>query len=100
MRKVIDTDPTTGISHVFYFDDATDEVTITAEQEVAGVLEHNKRAFNDAPERYGEWTRVAQIPLSIYYDMVKTGKIRDDAYMKRWLNDPDNRFFRTRPGVV
>ena len=28
------------------------------------------------------------------------GKLDDDAYMKRWLNDPDNRFFRTRPGQV
>ena len=24
----------------------------------------------------------------------------DEAAMKRWLNDPDNRFFRTRPGRV
>ena len=29
-----------------------------------------------------------------------SGKITDQAYMKRWLNDPDNRFFRTRPGQV
>lgn len=100
MRKVIDTDPTTGISHVFYYDDATDEVTITAEQDVASVLEHNKTSYNDAPDRHGEWSRVAQIPMSIYYDLAKSGKLRDNAYMKRWLNDPDNRFFRTRPGKV
>jgi len=32
--------------------------------------------------------------------MKSEGKIDDQAYMNRWLNDPDNQFFRTRPGKV
>ena len=34
------------------------------------------------------------------YEMKAEGKLDDQAYMKRWLNDPDNRAFRTRPGEV
>jgi len=28
------------------------------------------------------------------------GKLDDQAFLKKWLNDPDNRLFRTRPGEV
>jgi hypothetical protein len=48
----------------------------------------------------GEWHLVASIPEALYYKMKAEGKIDDQAYMKRWLNDPDNQFFRTRPGKV
>lgn len=100
MRKILDHDPVTGISHVFYYDDVTDEASVTAEQDVTAVLEANKKAFNDAPERYGEWARVAQIPMVIYLDLKKKGILDDQAALKRWLNDPDNRLFRTRAGSV
>jgi hypothetical protein len=32
--------------------------------------------------------------------MKAEGKIDDEAYMKKWLNDSENRFFRVRPGKV
>lgn len=100
MRKTLDFDPVTGISHVFNYDEVTDEATITAEQDVSAVIEQNKRAYNDAPDRHGEWSRVAQIPMVVYMDLKKQGILDDQAAMKKWLNDPDNRFFRTRPGTV
>lgn len=100
MRKILDHDPVTGISHVFYYDNETDEATITAEQEVEDVVEANKRLYNDAPERWGDWNRVAQIPMTIFWDLKKKGILDDQAALKRWLNDPDNRFFRTRPGTI
>jgi len=100
MKKLLDTDPNTGIRHVFNYDEMTDEATITAEQDVNEVIEANKAAYNDAPDRYGEFTRVAQIPMVIYWELKKKGILDDQVALKRWLNDPDNRFFRTRPGQV
>ena len=100
MKKLLDTDPNTGIRHVFHYDETTDEATITAEQDVNTVIEANKAHYNDAPDRYGEFTRVAQIPMVIYWDLKKKGILDDQVALKRWLNDPDNRFFRTRPGQV
>jgi metal-dependent HD superfamily phosphatase/phosphodiesterase len=100
MRKTLDFDPNTGISHVFNYDEVTDEAMITAEQDVSAVIEANKQAYNDAPDRHGEWSRVAQIPMVVYMDLKKQGILDDQAAMKKWLNDPDNRFFRTRPGTI
>lgn len=100
MRKVLDHDPNTGISHVFYYDTETDEATITAEQDVDDVVEFNKAQFNEQHGRWGEFTKVASLPLVVYHDLQKKGILDDRKAFKRWLNDPDNRFFRTRPGHV
>jgi hypothetical protein len=100
MKKLLDTDPISGIRHVFHYDNATDIATITAEQDVNEVIEANKQQFNDAPTKHGEWNKVASIPMVIYMDLKKKGIVDDPVAMKRWLNDPDNRFFRTRPGQV
>jgi len=43
---------------------------------------------------------VASIPLSIYYDLKRQGIVDDPVRLKRWLNDSDNKYFRTRGGVV
>lgn len=100
MKKVMDHDPITGISHVFYYDNETDEATIVAEQEVKSIIEENKQLFNDAPTRFGDTARVAQIPMVVYMDLKKKGIVNDSNEMRKWLNDPENRFFRTRPGRV
>jgi hypothetical protein len=44
--------------------------------------------------------KVASIPMTLFYDLKKQGIIDDPARLKAWLNNPDNRFFRTRPGRV
>lgn len=100
MKKVLDHDPVTGISHVFYYDNETDEATITAEQQLVPIIEENKQLYNDAPTRFGDTARVAQIPMVVYMDLQKRGILNDQVALKKWLNDPDNRFFRTRPGNV
>lgn len=93
-------DPVLGIKRTFHWDDTTDEFLIQTEQETTDIVEANKAAYNDAPDRWGEWTRVASIPVSLYFDLKKKGIADNEEAMKRWLNDGDNRFFRTRPGNV
>lgn len=100
MKEQFSYDPVTGIRRTFHWDDTTDEFLIQTEQETSNIIEANKQAFNDAPDRWGEWTRVASIPLSVYFDLKKKGIIDDEVAFKRWLNDPDNRYFRTKAGVV
>lgn len=100
MKKLLDVDPITGIRHVFNYDEMTDEATIVAEQDVSDVIEANKRVYNDATTKTGEWARVASIPMVVYMDLKKKGIIDDQVAMKRWLNDPDNKYFRTRPGTI
>lgn len=98
--KVFDVDPLSGITSYWHYDDATDTALIEKRQDVSDILKANKAEFNEDHGRYGEWTKVASIPLSVYYDLKAQGIVDDPVAMKRWLNDADNRFFRTRPGTV
>ena len=93
-------DPVLGLTRKFHWDDTTDEFLIQTQQETTDIVEQNKLEFNEAPNRWGEWSKIASIPLSIYMDLKKKGILDDEAAFKRWLNDPDNAAFRTRPGRV
>ena len=98
MKLPFSYDPVLGIKRTFHWDDTTDEFLIQTEQRMDEIVEANKQAYNNAPDRWGDFTRVASVPIAVYFDLKKKGIADDDAAMKRWLEDPDNRFFRTRPG--
>ena len=88
---------------MWHYDDATDEAVIETIMDVSGVVADNQQKFNQFDERAnwkGDMHHVASIPMALFYKMKAEGKLDDQAYMKRWLNDPDNRAFRTRPGEV
>ena len=100
-RKLFNKDPVTGITEYFSYNDSDDTFTIETEQDVSGIVGANKRAYNDASKNWkGDMHKVASIPMNIYMDLQKRGIIDDEAAFKRWLNDPDNQYFRTRPGRV
>lgn len=106
-KRLFDYDPLTGLTEWFEYDDSNDTFTIQTEQDATELLEHNKIARNTFTSGKDTWgdgfdhrTKVASIPLNIYMDLKKRGILRDPVAMKRWLNDPDNFAFRTRPGTV
>lgn len=101
-KKLFDYDPTTGTTKWWHYDADRDEATIETEFKIDDLIEDNKAHFNntDERERWGEWTRVASVPMPLYFTLKKQGIADDQAALKRWLNDPDNRLFRTRPGRV
>ncbi len=61
--------------------------------------EHRNASQN---KRFGDWERVASIPLNTLYDsgLSEAAENDDQKFMSRWLNDPDNRAFRTFRGNV
>lgn len=101
-KKVFSHDPFTGVTKYFHGDDNDTFVIETemAQPVLENIIEANKANFNDAPSGWGNGQIVASIPIHIYWDLKRKGIADDDAAMKRWLNDPDNRFFRTRPGTI
>jgi hypothetical protein len=108
-KRLFDVDPLTGITEWFEYDDSNDTFTIATEQDVEAIVEQNKFQqghFNRADDAWGDGfdhrTKVASIPLNVYQDLVKRyGNMRQNPRAwKRWLNDPDNMAFRTRPGRV
>lgn len=79
-------------------------------QDVSEIIDQNINEFNSYDER-AKWSdhafgnKVASIPLTVIDDLNKKGIMRgfhvlDEKAFRNWLNHPDNRFFRTRPGVV
>jgi hypothetical protein len=101
-KRLFDYDPETGTTKWWHYDADKDEATIETEFQVGDLIEANKAQFNSTDERarWGEWNRVASIPMVLFHRLKQQGIIDDPAAMKRWLNDPDNRLFRTRPGRV
>lgn len=104
MKKVLEYDPAAKITRVFHYDESVDAKNFAIEtiQDTTDIINQNLRRINDAKRGFhGEdFAHVARIPLTIFMDLQKKGITKDPAAMKRWLNDPDNAAFRTRPGVI
>ena len=85
-----------------------DETIIQTEQQVDHTLEYNKRKSNSYEKgslignTQKHQQHIAEIPVTVYYEMLK--KLGDPKHnqkaWKKWLNDPDNRFFRTGGGKI
>lgn len=96
-----------SLSEKYHYDWKTDSVTIERVQDVEPILEANKRAFNDAANFKSEtFNKKASIPIGILEMWLKDKGITyqefmiDDSILKRFLNDPDNKFCLCRPGKV
>jgi hypothetical protein len=101
MPRVFDRDPLTGTERLFHWNEADESFVIETRQDVTDLVEVNKGIANQHDERTpwkGDMHRVASIPMSVYMDLQKRGIADDERALRRWLDDPDNRVFRTRPG--
>jgi hypothetical protein len=85
-------------------------IVIQTRQDVSDIVEQNKKEYNLYDER-ARWSdqlfgnKVASIPMTVIDDLNKAGIMRgfavlDDKRFASWLNDPMNRAWRTRTGVV
>lgn len=91
-------------------DDGNGGLIVETRQDISGIIEQNKKEYNSFDER-ARWSdelfgnKVASIPLTVIDDLNKQGIMRgfhvlDEKRFKAFLNNPDNRVFRTRTGVV
>ena len=106
ITKLFDNDPMTGKREFWHYDETNDTATIETKFDVEDVVESNKASHNMFDGRRATWKgdmhKVASIPMPIYEDLRKKGWLphQDQTAFKRWMNDPDNAVFRTRPGRV
>ena len=87
--------------------DSDGNLVVKAESNIGPIIEANKAKYNQTDERtrWGNGQMVADIPFAVIEDLNRQGILRgfavlDQKRMKAWLNNPDNRFFRTRPGKI
>jgi hypothetical protein len=106
MRRLFSTDKDAGITRYWRHNPADDVAYIETEQDITGIIEANKRAFNDAESGWGgDMHHVATLPLTVITKL-KREKIIDPENdpkgikFMRWLNLSENRAFRTKPGRV
>lgn len=104
MKRLIDRDPASGRETYFHVQHEGDRRLwiIESRQDVSKYIERAKRQFNekDRHSRWGDMQKVATIPLVILERLQREGIADDPVRMRRWLNDRDNRVFRTRPGRI
>lgn len=73
--------------------------------EVTGLVSENEQVRNVASTAWsGDYHRIASIPLNVVFDenlgLMKAHSEGDESYLSKWLNDSDNRAFRTKEGNV
>lgn len=101
--ELFEYDPATGRTVWKMYDG--EKVIFRIDTPVQSTLDENLIARNAAPDGWkGDYHRIASVPMQLLYDenlglntAIQQG---DDKYVSRWLNDADNRAFRTKEGRV
>lgn len=90
-----------------YYADGEGGLVIETSQNVSPWVERNKAEYAATDERtkWGELAKIASVPDSVILEWNRLGFCRgyfitDQKALKKWLNDPENRHWRTRPGEV
>jgi hypothetical protein len=109
LKKILDVKD--GVVRTAY-DDGDGGLIIKHTSDLTDFIEHTKAQFNENSGTKG-WgdnpidrkNKIASLPTEIINDLNAKGIMRgyyimDQKAMKRWLNDPENRVFRTRGGTV
>lgn len=107
MAKILGTDKIKKRQSVAHNTD--DGIVIATEQDITEIIEQNKREYNASSTTWGDGdvfsNKIASIPFTVIDELNKQKIMRgfhvlDSKRFKAWLNDPDNRFFRTKQGTV
>lgn len=98
-----DYDPVTGRSVWALFDG--EKTVLRIDTPVQATIDENAAIRNATPDGWkGDYHRVASVPMQLLYDenlgLNKAIQQGDDRFISRFLNDADNRAWRTKDGRV
>lgn len=104
MKKLLSVDAQKGKQTIAHHD-GDGGLILETKQDISHIIEVNKQKFNDITslDRWGDLTHIATIPDAVIDDLNKMGIMRGYAVMDEpafaaFLNNPDNRYLRVRPG--
>lgn len=77
-------------------------VTFRTDYPVDSLIQQNTDMRNTLDSGWkGDWHKVASIPAGLVHGELKGAlEQQDDKYLSKWLNDSDNRAWRTKEGKV
>jgi hypothetical protein len=101
-RKLFDVMP---YRYQEWIDEPDGTVSITTHQDVEPTIEQNKKDYNNYGDKLsigkrGDFHKVASIPFTVWEQWKKeTGNAieKDPKLLSKYLNDPDNKYFKTAP---
>jgi len=96
-----DYDFATGRSVWRYFDGQ--EYVFRIDTPVDNIVRENEFTRNaTSGNKFGDWVKIASVPANHAHhaNLVRAHSEGDDAYVSRWLNDSDNRAWRSFEGRV
>lgn len=99
--QLVDYDYTTGRSVWSYYDG--EKIVYRTDYPVQSLIDVNAEQRNIARRGWsGDYHQIASIPLNTFFDsgMARAVGEGDDKFVSRWLNDSDNRAWRTKGGAV
>ncbi len=98
---LVDHDVKTGRTVWSYFDGEKDVYRV--DYPVEETIKENAEARASAPSNWkGDYHRIASIPLNVVHASGFAEAItqEDNKFLSKWLNDGDNRAWRTKSGRV
>jgi hypothetical protein len=103
MAQLFDYDPFTKKKQLFHWDETEETAILETLQDVTPIVELSKAEYAAMDER-APWKRDfnlgARIPMTVVSELMASGVWYDNDALKKWLNDSNNRAFRTRPGRI
>lgn len=78
--------------------DGAGNFTIETRQDCAPIVAACAILADEPPDK--DFRHVAKIPATVFDKAMREGWLHDEQAWKKWLNDPDNRKFRTWGGRV
>lgn len=94
--EVIEDDPVRGFRRIWY--DIDDNYgAVKTEYYATGALLDKNSDERSENQKWGEFGKVASIPLNLFYkELLSAVQAKDDDYIRRWLQNGDNAGWRTR----
>ena len=96
-KRLFGHDPLTGITQYWHVTDKG-EYVIETQQDVTAIAKKNKAERNSQDGSWGEGRKIGSIPLNIFYDLKRKGIIDDPKAFLKWLQDSENKSWRTKEG--
>jgi len=96
--KLLDRNEEIGREVWYHFEG--EELILNTRQSVEPILKVNQAFYNETyGERWGEGKRVASVPINFFWDKLHEAVMnKDDAYIRKFLNNSDHKKFRTFHG--